>query len=141
MHENKAPTEAFREEDDDSREEKKLAREALRHGRKPWYENPMSFWIFQGTAAVMMALVLGYIVFWSDAHNDARYLKALDYSEKMASFMDRYKENRANDKADRDAIRSDQQKVTSDLNKRLDRFEQQQDTMSGDIKTLLRQKP
>lgn len=123
---------------EDNLDERNLAREALRSAAKPWYENALWIWAFQGIIAAAIVLLLGYVVFWMDAHNDLRYIRKPDYDKDNQAFVERYKDNRDNDRKDREAIRQVQIQDKIDLNKRLDRQELQLDTIANDIKALLR---
>lgn len=126
--------------DETNEEARTLAREAIRPARKAWHENSTVIWVFQGALGILCMLTIGYVTLWMDSHNDTRYERRAEYEKDTAAFLERYKDNRSNDKADRDAIRMSQDKVSSDLNKRLDRMEAQQDTIANDIKSLLRGK-
>ena len=117
------------------------AKAALRAARrKPWWENSIWIWVFQGLVAGAVMLMLGYITLWMDNHNDVRYVPKVDYKRDVDNSTDRFKDYRESAKSDRDAIRSSAIQDKQDLGKILDRQQMQLDTISNDIKSLLRQK-
>lgn len=127
------------ESTEDSREEEELAKAALRPVAKSWWQNPLWMWTFQGVVAATCALMVGYVTLWMDSHNDTRYVIRNTYQKDNEIFMERYKDNRENDRKDREAIRNENIRSGVDINKRLDRQEIQLDTIASDIKNLLRQ--
>lgn len=124
--------------EDDDEDQRQIVKEALRSPRKPWFENALWLWGFQGVTLLIISLIAGYVVFWMDAHNDLRYVRRPDYDKDNVVFLERYRDNREGDRKDRESIRQVQIQDKVDLNKRLDRQEQQLDTIANDIKALLR---
>jgi hypothetical protein len=120
-------------------ESRELARDALRtKPSKRWWENSLWIWGVQVGMLGIWALLAGYIVLWLDAHNDNRYLQKTDYQRDTLVFMDRYRENRESDRKEREVLRSSFSQDNGNLSRQLERFQQQIDTMSSDIKSLLR---
>ncbi len=75
----------------------------------------------QVSILALLVFLSGYVILWSDRHNDGRYVTITDY-----------RKDRENDERVR-------QEVSSGLKWRMDQTDKKLEEISADIKTLLRQ--
>jgi hypothetical protein len=55
--------------------------------------NDIPAWIVRGIIIAFGALTFGYVVFWSDDHNDVRYIKQQDWKREHDRVLDAQKEH------------------------------------------------
>jgi hypothetical protein len=55
--------------------------------------NDIPAWIVRGVIIAFGGLTFGYVVFWSDDHNDARYIKQMDWKREHDRVLDAQKEH------------------------------------------------
>jgi hypothetical protein len=55
--------------------------------------NDIPAYIVRGILVALSMLTFGYVVFWSDDHNDARYIKQMDWKREHDRVLDAQKEH------------------------------------------------